>query len=183
MKFLPNSILMIALICGMLGCTSVVPGSLLTLQRTSPLEADPQQIAARIDLPDGLGIVPGSAQLTLVGERLDTGETLSGVYTFAVHQGQSALFRFSESEATRLAKQQSTLRAWKAAAGDNARGSLSVDITPCRIAEGPTDDARVSVDLQLDTATGFLPLIRNGSISAIAKPETLQDLTACAVPL
>jgi hypothetical protein len=179
MKFLSNTFLMAALAVLVLGCTSVVPSSVVWLQQTSPLEADPSQIAARLTLPEGLGVLPGSASLTLSAMRKDTGETLSEVYPFDVQQSETALFRFSPKVAARLAQQQATLRAWDAEPDVEGNASLTVDIEPCRIGGGPTPEARVSVHVQLDEDTGFLPLIRNGPISAVAQASDIADMEPC----
>ena len=46
--------------------------------------------------------------------------------------------------------------------------------------DGPAPDARVSVGLRLDKDWMFLPLVRNGSLSAVASPAQISEMGACS---
>lgn len=170
-------ILLVTLILS--ACSNLVPSTALRLNALSPIEADPADIAVAINLPEGLEIIPNSAQLMMAIRRSDTGEAREGVFVLERVPAQLAVFRVATEDRDALRDLQATARHWKLENDDASNGSLSVTLAPCKMGEGPAVDASASLSIRLTEGGAFLPLIQNGPVSAVVKPEQLRDMGPC----
>ncbi len=160
----------------MSACTSIVPSTLMRLDDVSPTDADPAGFAVDLSLPTGLDIVPGSAMLTFVVRRSDTNQMASGRFAL---ENVGNVFRVAPADLQELRGLQATARQWKAKYGAATEGSLSINLTPCTRGDGPDADARVNIGLQIAEGGRFLPLVRNGRLSAVATPADIEMMAAC----
>lgn len=152
------------------GCLSLVPTTAFKASQLNPLITDPADLAAFLDLPDGLGTLPDGNILVLEATRDDDGTVMSQTYTLQDWQGG---LRIAPEDRDRFRAQQAMILEWKD--GPGAKGSLSIDLAPCAIGDGPADDARYSVDLMLEQDGPRLPLLRNAALADLG----LGDLPAC----
>ena len=157
-------------------CTSIVPSTVMRVNALSPTSADPAGFAIDLSLPAGIDIMPGTAQLMFAVTRSDTGETQSGAF---VLEREGSVYRVAPQDLSELRALQATARAWEAENEDASNGSLGISLSPCRVGDGPAPNARVSVGLRLAEDGAFLPLVRNGPISAVAEPEEIRDMDVC----
>lgn len=146
-------------------CATLNPVTALRLSRLDPLTADPAAIAARLTLPDGLGVRPGSAVLTLSASRQDTGEAFQHAYS--LEEG-GTVWRLSPTDIRSLRAAQAEAARWRAEAPDESSGALSLSLGGCAIGAGPDPEATVSADLSLDGGVRYAPLIRGLSLADIA---------------
>lgn len=157
-------------------CTSIVPTTALRLSTMSPTTADPADFAVDLTLPDGIDVRPGSATLIFAVSRADLDETATG--RFALRRDGS-VFAIDPADHVELRALQAIARTWQAENAAATSGSLSIDLSPCRRGAGPADDATVSVAIRLEQDGPFLPLVRNGPLSAVTSQMQLQDIPAC----
>ncbi len=157
-------------------CTSIVPMTAMQLSGLSPTTADPADFAVDLTLPAGIDLGPGTAKLLFTVTRTDVDQTEEGVFTL---QRDGSVFRVDPADHAALRALQATARQWKAENDDATGGSLSINLSPCLLGDGPADDAKVSVAIQMKQDGPFLPLVRNGPISAVTSEEQLRDMPAC----
>ncbi len=157
-------------------CTSLVPNTVTQLNRMDPTIADPQDFAIMIEMPEGLDFIPGSAQLRFMTQRTDTGESRSE--TFMLEQYEQT-FAVADADLVPLRTLQATARRWKAENPDASNGSMGVWVAPCVVGDGPASDARVSVSIRMEQDGPFMPLVRNGPISAVAGSERIGEMKEC----
>lgn len=157
-------------------CTSLVPSTVMRLNGLSPTTADPAGFAVDLALPDGIDVQPGTARLMFSVARSDTGETQSGVY---VLERDDDVFLIAEDDLPALRSLQATARLWDAENDGATNGSLGLTLAPCLIGDGPAPNARVSVGLRLEEGGTFLPLVRNGPLSAVADSGQISQMGAC----
>ena len=167
--------LTLILLCCASACTSFVPSTLGRVAGLSPLTADPAAIALRVALPDGVGIAPGSARMIL--SSTDGAITTTDVF---VLEQMGDVYAIAAADIGPLQSRQAELSAIENSRGDEVSGSLGLSLTPCRIGNGPAPDANASVDLRLTSDGPFLPLIRNGPISAITEDADTSLWPDCA---
>ena len=160
-------------------CTSIVPSTIMQLNGLSPTTADPAGFEIAVDLPDGLDIRPGTARLTFAVARSDTGAAQTGTFVLERREGSVTSFRVAPDDLSALRALQATARAWKAENPNATSGSLGLNVSPCKRGAGPANDARVSVAIRMEQDGAFLPLVRNGPISAVAEPDQIRDMGAC----
>ncbi len=157
-------------------CTSIVPSTAMQLSGLSPTTADPADLAVDLTLPAGIDVSPGSALMLFSTTRSDTNETAEGTF---VLQRDGSVFKVNPADYAELRSLQATARAWNAENADATKGSLSISLSPCRLDAGPEDDARVSVAVRMAPDGAFLPLVRNGPLSAVTSEEQLRDMPDC----
>ncbi|MBS8227228.1 hypothetical protein [Vannielia litorea] len=158
-------------------CTTLNPVTAARLSRMNPLTADPAAIAARLTLPEGLAVRPGSAILTISAERKATGEAFT--HAFALEQ-RGSTWRLSPADVQTLRVAQAEAARWKEEAPDETTGSIQLSLGGCAVDEGPHPEATVAADLSLDGGASYAPLIRGvpvARIAAAAGPEA--PLPAC----
>lgn len=163
------------------GCSGIVPGTALLLSNTDPLAADPGQISVALDLPEGIGVLPGSVKLSLEAEREGFGK-VGDVWTLEQTQDASArqVFRVAEADHAELRSVQTQAREWNVEDPDGTRGSLSLSIGGCRTV--PADelaDARASVFIGLRNDAPMRPLFLKAPISEVLSEEQVSALPRC----
>ncbi|MEL6572752.1 MAG: hypothetical protein AAFQ64_13895 [Pseudomonadota bacterium] len=158
-------------------CTALVPSTLGQLMTLTPLTADPEAIALQLTLPDGAGIMPGSAAMVL--EATQNGETTSD--TFVLEQSGD-IFSVAASDLSRLRARQAMLRAAEEADPDGVSGALSLTAGPCQTGDNLSVDARISVGMRLAVDGPFLPLVRNGPLSAVFDEAEIAAWPPCPMP-
>ena len=149
-------------------CATMNPVTLYKLSRLSPLDADPGDFTVAIDVPQGLGIAPGTARLSMRATR--KGQKVGDSFALARIPAQSGdlptpkghyiLFRVADSDLPAIRAIQATARDWETRDPSGTQGSLSADLLPCTIDDGPTGAPKASIYLQLEPGGGFLPLAR-----------------------
>ena len=161
------------------GCTSIVPTTVMRLNALDPLTVDPADLAVAITMPDGLDVIPGSATVTFAVSRSDTGETHDGVLVLKRQNDEQTVFSVAPGDYATMRAFQETARQWEDENDGATEGSIGVGLLPCKRGNGPGDDARVSVAIRMAQDGAFLPLVRNGPISAVAEPEEIRDMDVC----
>lgn len=163
------------------GCSSVVPSGIARLAAVSPLEADPADIAVSLDLPDGIAITDGSAQLTLMAKRQDTDQTSDEVYVLAKGVGSdgSEIFSISSDDIARFRTQQSEIRDWETTHPDDTNGSMGVTLEGCLTGNGPDDAATVSINIRTSAAGRFFPLVKNAPVAEVLQTGAFEPLQPC----
>ena len=157
-------------------CVYVNPVTAIQLASFNPLSADPADIAVQIDLPEGVGIEDGSAGLVIDATHRERGGW-SGFY--GLEELPGGIWQIEPEAQIRLRRDQAQILAWEAADPDGTSGSLTARFDPCTIGDGPSEDARVSMLMQVD-AGGFLPLLPNAPISQLFNEAEVEGLPPCA---
>lgn len=157
------------------GCVWINPMTALQLARMNPLEADPSVMAVQLDLPEGVEVVPGTAELRLEMETAD-GDVLDGRY---VLENSGDVWRVPDATQLEMRSDIAQARAWELADPDGASGSFSAGFEPCAVNGGPTPDARFTMALQLEPDGAFLPLFDNVRISNIYDVDAVGQLAPC----
>ncbi|MEO9827152.1 MAG: hypothetical protein ABJF50_22350 [Paracoccaceae bacterium] len=149
------------------GCTSVVPATLARLNNFSPLTVDPAALQAAVTVPDGVSVPVGGATMLLEATRSDTNETLS--QTFVLDQtetGDLLVFEVADEDIAAFRTLQRKVRTWEEIAKDETTGSFGVDVTLCKVGDGPAEDATFSVFVQADDG-GLMPILRDAPVSEV----------------
>ncbi len=157
-------------------CTSLAPTTVMRLGNLSPLTADPADFAVDLTLPSGIDVSPGKAILIFSVRRTDIERSEEGFFTL---QRTGSVFAIDPADYADLRALQALALDWQDENPDASSGALSVALSPCRIDEGPADDAKVSVAIQVAQGGAFLPLVRNGPLSAVTSDEQLQNMPDC----
>ena len=160
---------------GVMGCVSLNPVTMVRLATLNPMEADPGVIAVELVLPDGIDVVDGSAAMTISATFAETEEEVS---RFALARSGD-VWRIASADQEALRDLQARVRAQRQADPDAVSGSLSVGFEPCVQAPGPAEDARVSINIQLDADGGFLPLINGARISEMFSDDEIASPEPC----
>lgn len=149
------------------GCTSLVPATLARLNNFSPLTVDPAALQAAVTVPEGVTVPMGGATMLLEATRSDLGETVST--TFVLDQketGEYLVFAVAPKDVPAFRTLQRTIRTWEEIAEDETTGSFGVDVTLCKVGDGPAEDATFSVFVQADDG-GLMPILRDAPVSEV----------------
>jgi hypothetical protein len=165
----------VPLLLSLAGCTWSDPLAVTRLARLSPTEVEFGAASVGVALPEGVGVLPGSARLFLGAERGDTGESVGSTAPLAERGGRWIV---APEEAAALRETQAAIRRWRAEAPDATRGTLSVTVGGCVEGAGPGPDPRVSVDLALEPGAAPLPLVRGAPLSAVVGDAALPPCRA-----
>ncbi|WP_299685301.1 hypothetical protein [uncultured Tateyamaria sp.] len=157
-------------------CDALVPSTLQMLQEFDPLSADPADIALRVELPDTVGILPGSGTLNLRAQHRDGTEVGR---SFAVAQVGDVL-QVDPSERAELRQVQARIRTWEAADPNGTHGSLGVDLEPCRTGADVPDDATFSIGIRVVADGPFLPLVQKAPLTDLLDKQTVADMRRCS---
>ncbi|WP_044006221.1 hypothetical protein [Jannaschia sp. CCS1] len=163
-------------ILALTGCLSVNPVTLLRLAALDPLTADPTGMAVQMDLPDGVGVTDGSAFVRLQAET-EGGAQFDEV--FALVASAQQVWRIDPNEQDRFRAAQARAAAWERAAPDATNGSFGASFSPCRLGEGPAEDAFVSINIQLEPEASFLPLLSEVPILSLVEEGDMEALRPC----
>ncbi len=156
-------------------CSTVVPSTILRLNAVDPLTADPGVIALRASLPESVGVLPGSAVLTLRA-RLRDGTERAG--RFGIEQ-VGDVFQIASAVQDDLRALQADIAAWEAADPDGTEGSLGVDLEPCRKGVDIPEDATLSIAIRLEAGGSFLPLLQDARVVDLLDKVTLAEMSDC----
>jgi hypothetical protein len=159
----------------------------MKLRRLDPLAADPRHIRIAVRLPDGLQVRKGGAMMEIGARRQDKNEEDLQKFVFEkVHGGPVAgelaleagsdeaagthieIFRVAERDFARIQALQQKVRAWKAEAPDEVKGSLSIGAAGCRIAALPQGSLYVTTFLKTDPARPFFTVTRKADLRKLA---------------
>jgi hypothetical protein len=145
------------------------------------LEADPADIAVALVLPEGAAIVPGSAILTLSATRAVADRQTTQNYMLADAKGSdgSDIYAISQSDLDAFRTQQSMIAQWKAEEPDGTKGSLSVQLAGCKLGDGPSEDATLSINIRTERDGGFFPLVRDAPLAEALGLAGLDGLQPC----
>ncbi|MEX3017133.1 hypothetical protein [Gymnodinialimonas hymeniacidonis] len=154
---------------------SINPMTALQLATMNPLETDPSVMAVQLELPEGVAVVSGTAELRITTETA-TGEALDGQYPL-VNTGD--VWRVAEDAQVRMRADIARVRGWEAADPNGTNGSFSAGFAPCAVGGGPADNARFTMALQLEPGGAFLPLFDNVPLTRIYDAETVGLLQPC----
>lgn len=160
----------------LLGCSSVVGTTLMQINALDPLSVDPADVAVSLTLPEGIDVQTGSAELSFTTRR-GTSDVISKTY---VLERNGDVFEIAQADWPEMRAMQAQVRIWKAEPNDDSSGSIGISLSPCTIAGGPSPDARVSVSIRTIKDGIFLPLVRNGPLSAVVSPDDLAQMADCS---
>ena len=125
-------------LAALVAVATAVPLGAATPLGPGPFEADPAAISVTLDLPDGIGLMPGSAALVLRATGGPDDATWSASDPLAepgpgVAQpgGRRHLLRLAAPRAASMTALQATVQAWRAQ-GLRPHGAIEVTFTPCR---------------------------------------------------
>jgi len=122
-------------------------------------------------------IRPTAAVMIFSVTRDDFDHTEEGRFTL-LHDG--SIYAINPADYAELRALQALTRQWKAENEDATSGSPLIDLSsPCRLGEALADDATVNVAIQMEQGGAFLPLVRNGPLSAVTSEEQLRDMSDC----
>ena len=163
-------------VLGLSACSAVPLATAMRLGALDPLSADPAGMAVVLELPEGLGIEEGTAQLSLRARAAD-GAEVSGRY--ALEQGTDGAWRVRAGDRARLRADQARAADWERADPEGTEGQFSVSLGPCRTGDAPIAEGRVSASFQLEPGAPFLPLLRNVPVADVAETAGIAALPAC----
>ena len=163
------------------GCASVVPSTVARLDGVSPLTMDPAAISVALELPAGVGVAPGGAQLYLGAVRSDTGAETGTRAAMARqdHPELGQVYTVAPDDAAALRAEQDRISAWRAEAPEDTVGTLSVTLAPCRSGAAPAPDATASVALQFDPQEPFRPLLRDVPLDRVTEAAPIASWPPC----
>lgn len=161
-------------------CTYANPVSLARIMTMNPLTANPSDIAVFFDVPDGYGVMPGTAVFSVTGTKNKGGpeEKHDFILVKAPHPKLHG-FSLSAADQQRLIALQTKFRAWKADPALDAGGSMSVYGTPCKKSEFVTLGGALSIFIRLKAGQDPLPLVRNAPLASFAEQEDLDKTPLC----
>lgn len=186
MRFIPIFSLAV-----MAACSSLVPATVATISRISPLDADPAAMDIVLVLPKGVQVQHGSAALTLASHRADTNETAAGTFILQQRalvqsgllipaQAQAQAFRLAPQDLVRAKTLQNRIADAKAKAPkDMEKSSISVNIVGCTVGDGPARGAVASIYLKARAGGAFLPLVRDASLAQLLGDTVFAALGPC----
>ena len=160
-------------------CANLVPTTVARLAALSPLNADPEGFEVALDLPDGAGVMPGSAVLTIEASRSGTGEGFEESYVLEGVPGDPPVWRIARADLPALRAAQARALAWEMEDPIASSGALGVFLVPCREGDGPGQDAVLSILLRSEVGGPFRPLVRDARIADFAGEDDLAALPDC----
>lgn len=153
------------------GCSSLVPSTLIQLNDFSPLTVDPAALQAAVTVPDGVSVPTGGATMLLQATRSDTEESISRSFVLDQREtGELLVFAVAPEDVPAFKSLQRTIRTWEEIAEDETTGSFGVDVTLCKVGDGPAEDATFSVFVQADDG-GLMPILRDAPVSEVLESE------------
>ena len=154
------------------GCGYFDSETIEALTDIRPLEDDLGQYEVIVDLPKGLGILPGGARMTVMAERSDTMARTQR--TYVLQQGQASdgrlTYRLNPADLAILNAQQTLIREWEAETDGRTRGQFSMAVDACAVGAGPSLKDLMSVTLRE----------RGGPARTIIPPTPVRDFVLTA---
>ncbi|WP_224816810.1 hypothetical protein [Hasllibacter sp. MH4015] len=154
---------------------SVLPGA-VRAQDPDPVTADPDQIAARITLPEGLAMQDGGVVMTMGAINEVTGAQTLEVYALVPSRTEPHMV-LSGPDRARLAAQQALIVGWMDA-GHEVDGSFAVTLAPCRTGVEVPGRARASMALRADAESGFQVVVEDMRVRRLIG-QPIRDLPPC----
>ncbi|MEM6371361.1 MAG: hypothetical protein AAF727_01075 [Pseudomonadota bacterium] len=167
--------IMLAALIAVAACGALEPMTLAAVSRLNPLTTDPGDLAVRVTLPDSVGLVHGSAVLSLSAVRRDGAETGGA---FALRR-RADVFDVDPGDHDALRALQAQIATWKAEDDSGTTGSLSVGFEPCRTGDAIPSGARASVDIQMAADGPFLPLLTDADVRQMFKKAAQGPIAPC----
>lgn len=164
-------------ILGLAGCVSLNPVTMVRLATLNPMAADPDAIAVQLTLPDGVGVAEGTAAMTISANFAETEEGL--VARFELESLPNGVWRVAPDDQDALRVLQMRVTAAEEADPEATSGSFSVGFEPCALGQGPGEDARFSIAIQLDVGGDFLPLVNRARVAELFDAEEVAGLSPC----
>lgn len=171
-----RALLSLGMVAGVSACVTMNPVTLVQLARLDPLTADPTQMAVTLDLPDGVGVAEGTAHMRIYAA-VEDAESFDE--RFELVQDAQDIWRVEPGVRDRFRAAQARAAAWEQADADAASGGFSVGFEPCTQGDGPGEDARVSLSLQLEPGARFLPLFSDVPVEELVEDADLALLEPC----
>lgn len=163
-------------VLGAAGCVSLNPMAMVRLATMNPIEADPAVIAVQLTLPEGVGVAEGTAAMTISANFAGTEEWLEQRFEL---ENTGDVWRIAQTDQDALRALQRRVIVAEAADPDAVNGSFSVGFQPCAMGNGPEEDARVSMAVQLDEGGGFLPLVNRARVAEMYDAADIDALGSC----
>lgn len=158
------------------GCVSVNPVTLLRLATLDPLTADPTQMAVQMLLPEGIGVTEGSANVRVQAET-EGGAQFNEEFLLVATDPN--IWRIDPDERDRFRAAQARATAWEQAAPQETSGSFGAGFEPCLLGDGPSEDATVSLSIQLEPGASFLPLLSGVPVLELGEEADVDTLRPC----
>jgi hypothetical protein len=187
-----SAVLLIVLMAA--GCSYVPLSSAMKLRRIDPLAADPRHIRIAVRLPDGLQVRDGGAVMEIGARRQDKNEVNLQKFVFEKSPGgpmgeaeglapedgtHVEIFRVAERDIVRIQALQEKIRAWKADAPDDVKGSLSIGASGCRISALPQGPLYATTYLKTEPASPFFAVTRKADLRKLAGSSLEDELPPC----
>lgn len=167
---------MLGMILGLAGCVTMNPVTLVRLATMNPLDADPGAIAVQLTLPEGVDVVEGSAAMTIRTTFAD-GEEIEE--RFELESLPEGVWRVAREDREVLRTLQERVVVAEQMDPDNVSGSFSVGFEPCTVGDGPGEDGRFSISIQLDVGGDFLPLVNRARVLDLYEAEDVGAVEDC----
>ncbi|MEM1315946.1 MAG: hypothetical protein AAGI51_15420 [Pseudomonadota bacterium] len=187
-----------ALLCLVLGCTTLSVTGLMQVARLDVMTADAEALRVAVKAPDALNLPPDGAVMTF-GARHPDGRSLEERFVLAPaldDRGDDGLagerapgfillaYRVAPEDLPRLEKARAEIAAWKAQAGDDVQGSLAIRAMPCRTGPAPEGPLPVTTFLRIDPEAPYFRLTGPTDLAAMLDEAgaPLREAPGCAAP-
>ena len=148
----------IALAFALAGCMRGEHEAFAYSSGVHPMYADPADLVATVDLPEGLELAPRGLILEFNGARTDSQEVIAGWYPM-VRRGE--VYRMRGDDIVALRKLQRVIRLWRSEAPERALARITLLVKGCPTGAGPDPAAKVRVRLSGDGGTRYRTIDRN----------------------
>ncbi|MGB0798736.1 MAG: hypothetical protein ACPGRD_05410 [Planktomarina sp.] len=161
-------------------CSHVNPITMVRMMALNPMTADPGDIAAYYELPDGYQVTRNTATFSISGHRDKGGpEFLEEFVLVPTRHGDLLGYELSAADRTRLLNLQEQVRVWKADPTLDSGGSMFVGAKFCKTSDKVPDGGLVSMYIRLSADGSPMPLVRNVPIQDHVDPELLGSVPLC----
>lgn len=161
------------------GCGAIVPSTVARLASVSPLEADPAGFAVLMDLPEGLSMAPAGQALTFTATDA-RGERRDGRFAIIpTETSRGTLWRIDPGRLDALRDMQAKVREWEDRDPDGTTGSLGIEVTGCRVGDGPDPGDRLTIYLRTAPDAPLRPLLRRARVSDVLGEDEVAALAPC----
>ncbi len=146
---------------------------------SDPLQADPAAIRVTLTLPEGIGLVAGSASLQFGATNGKTGVTTNATDALSdTATGQTHELRLTTPETAQLRGVQAVIAQWKAK-GEQGRGALTVAFTPCLASPGAPIDTSMGLSIRFAETGPKMNLVDSTATLADFLKASGQTIAAC----
>ncbi|MDE3080965.1 MAG: hypothetical protein KGI94_13125 [Paracoccaceae bacterium] len=168
------------ILCAACLAVAIAPAIAAAYTISDPLAAAPKALRVTVSLPEGIGILPGSAALHVSVTNPKTAEmraSTDGLTEIGATNGAHALALAKPAEAD-FANLEKTVADWRRA---NAAPAAQIDVTftPCRTTEKAAAGGTISVALQPDERAPRLVLVPPGTLLSDYLGDAAARIVAC----